>query len=64
MSPALAPVYDDRATMRQYDRCHCGRLKARRSAECLSCWNLTRRKRDHMRELHRLERRKGTPAKC
>ena len=56
----LAPVYDDRATMRQYDRCGCGKVKAKQAQYCRTCWNAVRRKREYMKELNRLPRTRGT----
>lgn len=61
MTNQLSPVYDDRAAMHQYDRCNCGRVKAKQARRCKVCWDLERRKRDRLRELRRLPRTKGTP---
>lgn len=48
-----APQYDERAAMRQYDRCSCGRVKGRAARQCKRCWDLERRVRDRNRQWKR-----------
>jgi len=49
----LAPVYDDRATMSQYNRCDCGRMKGRYAKQCARCYSLHRRQLDYLKQLRR-----------
>ena len=59
----LAPVYDERAKQHQYDRCACGKVKAKQARTCKTCWDFERRKRDRAREWKKLPRGAGSPKK-
>jgi len=49
-----APVYEDeRVLMRQYTRCACGRVKAKRAKQCIRCYMVHRRKIDYLNQLGR-----------
>lgn len=41
---------DTRVTMSQYNKCSCGRIKARQAKQCERCWSLERRVRDRDRQ--------------